>query len=623
MALQALEGDAKFIDVERSADPNQMDLNVQIAEHMFFRILLARFLVFSRFLSQIRRLSGDISTQKAALLRRQWTFLQLQPEICVQEDVFTSIALGLLSAASLNYLKMNLLTIRTECFAATKSAHFFFILDEGQTLGTRFLSHFRSSTNDPRSILKYVIKAWKFLPEPTILVSGTGLSLEVLSESVHSNSVKPAVNWRIFTDIGYFKDVQLHNAYIINHVWPNRLLSCAQLAVLDRCWRWLRGRSVYPILILYLLIGLSTRHRFTTAFIQLLKRFPHSPHRLLDRYIYSVTSGFKATDGQSFVEEEEELSRQTIDAVSSRWLSFSKLDKPDNISLYQDIHTKLMMFALRGDFRLEADDQVMRMIDLGIARIGSPSQGYIAEVLEKRTRLDIIMDEPLAIAALLFFFDTTKGHKGLEGFLSYSLGNSDVISRGAAFVHATMFILAHILDGTRTFDEVFDIHNRCGLEEYSGKVQLVSILGWEGNDPIVCNAGLREGASPVIGYAASSPEDVHSWTIGSGTPFLLPDSRMGPDVCALAKVGDSYLYVLLQDKCMKASLRRAEMKKSIKTVTPNQWYTDKVRISFHETYDAHIWLYRMVFRTLTRSILACLIIFLHGCVFRRSASCAS
>lgn len=188
------------------------------------------------------------------------------------------------------------------------------------------------------------------------------------------------------------------------------------------------------------------------------------------------------------------------------------------------------------------------------------------------------MDEPLAVAAAMIFFESLPGTMGLETFISDLLQDFTSPARGAAFENATMIILAQMLNGTRTLEDVLDFHIRDGIPEmwFGRKVQLVAIQGWSGDVPIVCDAGIRKGSSPSLGFQANSPHDVERWSKGSRIAFLLPDDHMGPDVWALVKIGDAYAWFALQDKCLKqARLPPCQLKQAIRTVTDTQYYRDK------------------------------------------------
>lgn len=120
-------------------------------------------------------------------------------------------------------------------------------------------------------------------------------------------------------------------------------------------------------------------------------------------------------------------------------------------------------------------------------------------------------------------------------------------------------MLALNLDGTKSLRSIFHFASEGILGNIlDSKVQLVSLLGWEDQTPIVCPAGLYYGASPHLASAASNPEDTKSWCKGSfGIPILLPDGGTGLDIIALVQVSDQFIWLICQvnSRCaLKTSL---------------------------------------------------------------------
>jgi hypothetical protein len=297
----------------------------------------------------------------------------------------------------------------------------------------------------------------------------------------------------------------------------------------------------------------------------------------LDAYIVHVTSGFLPTDGADFASKEDDLGLHVVDSLSTA-LDFSKLKDPDSIRICHTAYTALMGFALRGAPTL-LGTQRQTLVELGIARITGP-RGANTVGIKRSNDLAVAMDEPLAIAACLMFFKGLKGDMGLENFISEAVGSRDPIARGAAFESAIMVTLAKVLDGTRTLGDICDIHTKTDIHvprwAYE-KVQLVSVLGWEGDVPQVCVSGLYQGASPILAVRADSPEGVHEWSKGCGIPFLCPDLHMGPDIWAMVQINSNFFWLALQSKCLALlHLPSRCVKKAVKVVTPKKFYLDKV-----------------------------------------------
>jgi hypothetical protein len=152
----------------------------------------------------------------------------------------------ILQSASKDILRKQIGILSQSLYEFIGEGHLFTALDEAQALARRFRGHFRGRGLDgspaSRSIMKPLICAWTNL-HCTCLISGTGLSLEVVQESVTSDSVNPGVVWEVFSNTGYFKDQEIHADYIKCHLPPNPASTMWKHFFL-RAWRWLRGRCV-------------------------------------------------------------------------------------------------------------------------------------------------------------------------------------------------------------------------------------------------------------------------------------------------------------------------------------------------------------------------------------------
>jgi hypothetical protein len=154
------------------------------------------------------------------------------------------------------------------------------------------------------------------------------------------------------------------------------------------------------------------------------------------------------------------------------------------------------------------------------------------------------------------FFKTFQGDVGLENFIVQSMEDPDPNSHLVAFESTVLIVLAEILDGTRTLDEIFEFHITTDMPSswMDQKVQLVAVLDWDGDVPQVCVSGLYCGGSPILGYRANSVKDVKEWCKGSGIPFLFPGVLMESSLWAMVKIGSEYSWLSLQNNEMKIAL---------------------------------------------------------------------
>lgn len=240
--MDKLERDDSFASLKDNQEPEkQLAINSRLAEHSALVILYARFLIFCLFLKH-SRVRDDLTEVDLRKLRIKWTFLQLFPKEALLEDVFLRLT-DIINPLPSDQI---LVEIRALCttIATYSIGQIFTILDEGQILGRAFLDRF-TKERKTRSALKPFMNAWKQVPTCVLLVSGTGLSIDVMKDSTSSGD-KQNVHWAIFTDTGHFSNKETHSKYIRQHIWPDHArLSASQEAFLERAWRWLRGRFVY------------------------------------------------------------------------------------------------------------------------------------------------------------------------------------------------------------------------------------------------------------------------------------------------------------------------------------------------------------------------------------------
>lgn len=156
-----------------------------------------------------------------------------------------------LSSQGLNNVETELLATWVEEILFTIStkisdARLYLVLDEAQAILSGYDTHFLSGNgSSSRSILKYLFQAWDIRYELHRLISGTGLSLDVIRKSLCSHVATPIPTWDLFTETGCFDDPATQAHYIITRVWPEKSesqLLPSEKALLRRCWRWLRGR---------------------------------------------------------------------------------------------------------------------------------------------------------------------------------------------------------------------------------------------------------------------------------------------------------------------------------------------------------------------------------------------
>jgi hypothetical protein len=122
---------------------------------------------------------------------------------------------------------------------------FFYVIDEIQVAGNVHGTCFSDDTGtEPRAVLRPIIRAMREDPSVTIIVSGTGFSLENFNFRIGSSIARNSVEfyWTVEYAIGDFLDQQVQLAYITRYLPPSFLSSRLGISLIERMSKWLRGR---------------------------------------------------------------------------------------------------------------------------------------------------------------------------------------------------------------------------------------------------------------------------------------------------------------------------------------------------------------------------------------------
>jgi hypothetical protein len=206
-------------------------------------ILGSRVLILQCF----RKLGEDELKMSKHDLQRRWTYLQVHAHRLHGEDIFRRLTSILFGCCQITEIELMI-------SQGLNDNPLFVVLDEAQSLASSrkeyFITRGFNGAQTECSILKPLLKAWHLVTNVTVLVSGTGLSMDVIEKSVTSPQT-PRPYWSVYTNVGAFLNKDVHAEYIRLRIWPDiplDALDAAQRSLLDRAWRWLRGRFVYRIL---------------------------------------------------------------------------------------------------------------------------------------------------------------------------------------------------------------------------------------------------------------------------------------------------------------------------------------------------------------------------------------
>jgi hypothetical protein len=170
------------------------------------QLLLARFLLLNVLVEEVRQVPQPLPW---AQYRRLWVLLQAQPSVVFgtnfTEDVFVEFAQLLRPASQFDlenrihekYQELSILltNVRNPDTNTKQKPPFFCVLDEAQiTTSLRHGDFVAGDNSSERSALREVWIAWTSVLSPEqmrLVLSGTGIELQALSETLVWSALKP------------------------------------------------------------------------------------------------------------------------------------------------------------------------------------------------------------------------------------------------------------------------------------------------------------------------------------------------------------------------------------------------------------------------------------------------
>jgi hypothetical protein len=229
------------------------------AKLVFAMLLYARAFTLDQF---VRCLPVGTDVRVA---RRRWVLLQAMPPRVPEErtygsdyDIFYVLFQSLRNADTdtmMSFIKETLFQLssqRQDLFPFVEGfrAHYFVIIDEAQEAADHLTEYFRSDTGvDVRPILR---EFYRFLHSSSwargIILSGTGLSTEIVKNSIGSSAARDTGRPRgikFFSDTGRFlRDEPSQRDYVLRYLSLSEdNISDARL--LERILYWFLGRCVF------------------------------------------------------------------------------------------------------------------------------------------------------------------------------------------------------------------------------------------------------------------------------------------------------------------------------------------------------------------------------------------
>jgi hypothetical protein len=239
-----------FLRAWNAKDPNNAQQNANSTDRVFTMLIWARIFILKQLMDQFPPSTDPLSA------RRRWVLLQAMPPhqpFHETEDIFVEI-LQTLRLGDMDIMqkliRSTLLTFLNEKRNLFPDDKFFIVLDEAQDAAKRHVDCF-PSVSRPGSVTGSALhEKYRFLTGlgifSGIIVSGTGLSKEIVQSSFSSISAKeqkPIYVSKIVTDTGDFLDGTSQESYIRRYITISDDNASDQ-RLLYRIQFWLKGRCV-------------------------------------------------------------------------------------------------------------------------------------------------------------------------------------------------------------------------------------------------------------------------------------------------------------------------------------------------------------------------------------------
>jgi hypothetical protein len=236
-----------FNGLEGSNIQDAIDKNMKIAYNRLFKVLLARWLIFRAFIGVAVDQNGGVLPGN---IKRDWLLFQILPLEIDDDHPFVALIFNCLEGVSTGTLLHMLDEFKPSRVlgSAFNSKHdtFFYVLDEAQVAGQRFMGAFTDTDIvKPRPVLRPILMAWTESLGLTlkVIISGTGFSPDLFQVLFKSGlGGKQPEEWDVVHTMGDFTDRSIQKSYISRYLPAPFLLSPSGTALITRMFQWLRGR---------------------------------------------------------------------------------------------------------------------------------------------------------------------------------------------------------------------------------------------------------------------------------------------------------------------------------------------------------------------------------------------
>ncbi|KAK7054470.1 hypothetical protein VNI00_003668 [Paramarasmius palmivorus] len=609
----------------------RLEDNRRIARLVLGEVLLARLLIFQRFIDKVE---SHMRSQHIPLAHphfgpfiERWLHLQLDPSMLSpfhEGDLFADLV-DTIHAVQPTPEEVHLMIFDTSntLFNRLKSSFHghhggdvFIVLDEAQDAALSLYPAFRSQIRPDyaRPVLRELIVVWsaqlaypalgnsRIVDLPvTMVVSGTGMSVHHMREALLSSTVMKDGVCQEYNQIGGFEDKQSQLEYIRKYIPQEVLDDPVGKVLLDRMWYWLRGR-----------------YRFTAEFLAFLIQNGYKrPNELLNRYIANFTALYPTDCPENIMKMEEDpnsllfgpfAAHPSLTNIPLQWENL--LTQASGKLVLPTIRNLTWKWMVTSGLHHFLGGVEGELIQYGFARIPRIRvQG--SNQLTNRNEFAATIDEPLVLWACAVWLNNTL-----------SLGRSvDLPLRRSGLAPNDHTLYAHIADNfelnegghswfedflmfyfclafsnpteEHTLGDIFHIMGPHASALRRKKARLVSLympeqesgrsraessirLLFDSNGQFLsCGAtlGTRVGHNTGI--------KTQDWLANHDqAAFCFPDKAMGPDIIFVLELVDdppTYIWVMVQAKRCgnRKHLPRNTLRDAIRSVTPWCYFMDK------------------------------------------------
>lgn len=532
-----------------AAKSNETIVNMRMS-----RLLVARWIIFRAFLDVAREChNGKLPDS----IKYDWLLFQILPFHFCGSDPFLDLIKAHLAGVSTDVLDQ-----LDQCNPSTTigpdfTGGFFYVLDEAQVAGEEYMDCFVDVTGkEKRPVLRPIIQYLVTHEPTTVIVSGTGFSLEHFRLVLASGAAKASLEWDEQYSTGDFTDERVQQDYVKKYLPSSYLSLRSGVSLRNRMYDWLRGR-----------------HRFTAQFLQDLingewhEDGPAAPHKLLNAYV-KLISGFTPIDGDlSLLNAESPVKPPQI--TGFMWDKI-KSDR----DLLDDFARVIHTFVLEGRHVSCASQTRNQAVQYGLGRFMPEKTANGEERLEMVAKID----EPLALVCLVRWL-ASQG-KTVDGYLR----TNAFFEKGSAFEIVVLLALTRLLQQPTALKDIFEWHElRQEWDGCTGEIVAKRSDGTYGPFDHISEQPLNP--SYGVPFHANGPTEVQKWIESGGAGWCIPGNDMGPDLITRVRLDtDEVLLVFIQVKCMfdgnNDTLRAGETADAIRSLIPENYY-----LTSHTTAD--------------------------------------